>query len=120
MRIDRIYVSGYKRVDATLTWSSAVVLFGRNDAGKSNILEAVASAVGGGDRREDPLADLGNDTQISFVIELDQLEHDDSFDAQLLARLLQTRHVPPLFPYAFPNRRQMSIASKSCGEARWF
>ena len=103
MRISQAFVSGYKRVDAGLTWSRAVVLFGRNDAGKSNILEAIASATGGGVRREDPLVDLGATSDVNFVVELDDLTNDDSFDAQLLARLLQTRHVPPLFPYAYPD-----------------
>ena len=32
---------GFKNVAARLPWASAVVLFGQNDVGKSNILEAV-------------------------------------------------------------------------------
>ena len=40
---------------------------------------------------------------MNFFVELEDLDDDESFDARLFARLLQTRSVPPLFPYAYPE-----------------
>lgn len=103
MRIHQVAISGYKNVTAQIAWSRAVVLFGPNDAGKSNILEAIARLTERGITRVDPFTLDDVESPVSFVIEFDELDDDESFDASLLARLLQTRHVPPLFPYAYPD-----------------
>ena len=95
-------MQGYKGVAASVIWAPVVVLFGRNDAGKSNILEAIAWAAGLEASRADPL--IGDDEAAVFaLVELDELDDEDSLDADLLAALLQIRHVPPLFPYAYPD-----------------
>lgn len=105
VRVASVHVNSDKRVSASLTWAPAVVLFGRNDVGKSNILEAISWTGGEGVGRTDPLLD-SDAPSVHFLVEL-ELEgadsHDDGDDAQLLAALLQMRHVPPLFPYVDPD-----------------
>jgi recombinational DNA repair ATPase RecF len=49
VRIVELGLSGYKGVDVRLSWNRVNVLFGPNDAGKTNILEAIASVFGGPD-----------------------------------------------------------------------
>ena len=46
MRIHRIRIESFKGVDVELPWASALVFFGANDSGKTNILEAVLSHCG--------------------------------------------------------------------------
>jgi hypothetical protein len=98
-----MFVQGYKGVAASFTWAPAVVLFGRNDAGKSNILEAIAWAVGIEASRCDPLIGDSNEAAVGMLVELDRIDDDESIDADLLAALLQMRHVPPLFPHEDPD-----------------
>jgi hypothetical protein len=43
VRVKTLTVSDFKGVEARLPWAAAVVLFGANDSGKTNILEALAS-----------------------------------------------------------------------------
>jgi predicted ATPase len=45
MRLKRISLSGFKGLDVRLPIRSAVVLFGRNDSGKTNILEGLEAAL---------------------------------------------------------------------------
>jgi recombinational DNA repair ATPase RecF len=46
VRIHRIGIRDYKGVDAELPVGSALVLFGPNDGGKTNVLEAIATMLG--------------------------------------------------------------------------
>ncbi len=97
MRLRQLSLTGFKGVEITLTWQRANVLFGPNDAGKTNVLEAVASAFGSGElvrpsaRSPSPRA--------SALLHLGPEKYDD----QVLAALLRWRHVPPLFPAATPR-----------------
>jgi len=50
VRISRVHICAFKGVDVELPWASAVVLFGPNDGGKTNILEGFLSNFGA-DRR---------------------------------------------------------------------
>lgn len=102
MQIRAIGIHGYKGVETFVTWEPAVVLFGRNDAGKSNILEAIAWAGGLQASRADPLRE-DREANVFALVELDRLDDEESLDAKLLAALLQMRHVPPLFPYEDPH-----------------
>jgi hypothetical protein len=102
VRIRQAFVSKYRGVDVVFPWSQAVVLFGRNDAGKSNILDAIALISGVEGSREDPLGDQDefDEVAVGTLVELDNPDLKSGFDSTLLAALLQQRHVPPLFPYA--------------------
>ena len=57
MRIETTVLSDYKGMaDAQLPWVPALVFFGPNDAGKTNVLEAIAQAYGGRSAlRRDPM-----------------------------------------------------------------
>jgi hypothetical protein len=101
VNIRAVLIDEYKAVSAVLAWSQAVVLFGRNDVGKSNILEAVAWAGGLETARHDPSAEPG-EPLVTYLVELDPSDADGA-DSKLLAALLQMRHVPPLFPYPDPD-----------------
>ncbi len=93
MRIVELDLRDFKGVDAHLDWSQINVLFGPNDAGKTNILEAVGMAFG----EIDPVRDreVIRPPRFSAV-----LEFRDKGDDELLAALLQRDHVPPIFPTA--------------------
>jgi hypothetical protein len=106
MQIRQVFVQGYKGTDAVVRWAPGLVLFGPNDAGKSNILEALAWVSGSDTRRGDPLTRDDDDGAVGFVVDLEGLDDDESLDSRLLAALLQTRHVPPLFPYRDPDAPQ--------------
>ena len=78
MRIHRIRIQGFKGVDVEIPWASAMVLFGANDSGKTNILEAVVAderALRGGsagiplelDVELDGLAIEGNGNRETFL-----------------------------------------------------
>src|SRR5690348_10321083 len=41
MIVQRLRIRGFKGIDCELEWAPVVVVFGKNDAGKSNLLEAV-------------------------------------------------------------------------------
>lgn len=74
MQLGRIWVREFKGVSVTLDPASANVFFGPNDAGKSNILEAISTAFGGrASWRSDPLRDddLGGAMGCDFMIRLD-------------------------------------------------
>src|SRR4051794_35527418 len=47
MRVIRVGIHGFKGIDCDVTWAPVVVLFGRNDAGKSNFLEALLLVLSG-------------------------------------------------------------------------
>ena len=46
MRIDSVRIGAFKGLDIKLPWPSAIVLFGPNDSGKSNILEGFMLQLG--------------------------------------------------------------------------
>jgi recombinational DNA repair ATPase RecF len=48
MEIRRLWLKDYKGVETSMSVRSFNVFFGRNDSGKSNILEAVAATIGWG------------------------------------------------------------------------
>lgn len=87
--------TGFKGVNASFVWSSAVVLFGANDVGKSNILEALRTACAGGEpsdsirRAFQEDSDEGLFPKTQFLIELDRLDDDASPDSRALAELIQ-------------------------------
>jgi len=92
VRILQVRVTGYKGIDAAFSWAPALVFFGRNDAGKSNILEAIAASAGIEPTRTDALVDQEfEETSVRFVVELEKLDDEQSLDARLLAAVLQVR-----------------------------
>lgn len=93
MRISRLDLSGFKGIDVRLSWERINVLFGPNDAGKTNILEAVASAFGA----STPIRSSGARKPTPFVSALLEFEPQEP-DESVLAAALQWDHVPPLFP----------------------
>jgi len=87
--------SGFKGVATEIEFAAGVVLFGPNDVGKSNILEAL-KAVSDPDQqyeavRQPPDADDETElsTQATFLLELDGVEREGSADAWMLAQLIQ-------------------------------
>src|SRR5438067_13120124 len=98
MRIAQLLVLDYKNVQATLPWAPAIVLFGPNDAGKSNILEAVGASTGTRRDRTDARFDDDPRYAMTQLRELAALDDDASFDGRRLAHVLQLQHLPPLFP----------------------
>jgi energy-coupling factor transporter ATP-binding protein EcfA2 len=89
MRIHRVHIRDFKGVDAVIPWASAVVLFGPNDSGKTNILEAFLTALGhAGTPREEPspkrgfLGPMGWSSSC-LEVELDGLDVSGSRDQEI-------------------------------------
>ena len=72
-------------VDVDLPWAPAVVLFGRNDAGKSNILSQISELFDPPEDKWWPPRPGGG----SVVLAFDDFAVDDSSDAHFLAELIQ-------------------------------
>lgn len=88
---------------ASITWRPrSSSLAARNDAGKSNLLEAIAWAARLELSRADPLISNDDEAAVYALVEL-EVDDEETIDADLLAALLQTRHVPPLVPYEDPD-----------------
>jgi hypothetical protein len=73
----------FRNIEVDLPWAPAVVLFGRNDAGKSNILTQVSDVFDPPDWVTSPPA-AG-----TVALVFDGADHDDSWDAHFLAELIQ-------------------------------
>jgi hypothetical protein len=132
VQVRKLWVSDFKSVDAVVHWADVVVLFGKNDAGKTNILEAItaewlderpgrppfvsvwfADLVGTAPGyRVDPLSGESS-RKVDVLIELEYLDLPDAEDRDLLARLLQIRHVPPRFPYYDPGLEKSLAAHEA-------
>ncbi|GEM_PF-5450604 len=83
MHICGARIEKYKGVDVELPWASAIVLFGANDSGKTNILEAFLANLGDGRAvRGEGDAELGLD------IELDGLHTPGHPDQELFLTML--------------------------------
>lgn len=83
-----IKLKDYKGVEADIDMAPMVVLFGRNNVGKTNVLEAFGTAVSGWDIGRHPATDvfLGVPTQIQLA----RVAHGiNASDADWLATLLQ-------------------------------
>jgi hypothetical protein len=93
VRLVELQLQGFKGIEVTLPWSHLNVLFGPNDSGKTNILEAVALAFG----EKAPVRGGASVPSPKFSA---VLEFTESGDEQILAALLQRNHVPPIFPAA--------------------
>ena len=93
MRISRVRINAFKGVDVELPWASAVVLFGPNDAGKTNILEGFLSNFGE-DRsvRVEPYTEgrfgSGDQALVAVAIELNGLDIDGHPDQEAFLRWL--------------------------------
>jgi hypothetical protein len=95
MRLLQVALSDFKGIEATLSWRRVNVLFGPNDAGKTNILEAVASAFGAADLTRPS----GVGTTLPAITALLEMEHGEGDDA-ILDALFRWSHVPLIFPAA--------------------
>ena len=96
MRLVRVDVAGFKGVDAGIEFAPAMVLFGPNDAGKTNLLEALELMLASDSPkllRRDPVRrmqvpDAGEDTDLeigsSVVLELDGLDVEGHPDQTIL------------------------------------
>src|SRR5439155_23088877 len=94
MRVVHVALRGFKGIEARMRWGTTNVLFGPNDAGKTNILEAVASGFGAPDLiRPTPRRSRQRRPELQVLIEL-----AGAADDQLLRALLLTNDVPPFFP----------------------
>src|SRR2546422_913677 len=84
---------GFKGVNASFVWSPGIVLFGPNDVGKSNILEAIRTVWNGNDPPDTIRRSLFTDdddelyAEARVVVELDRLDEDTSTDSRTLAQL---------------------------------
>ena len=83
MRIQKVRISGFKGVDVELPWASALVFFGANDSGKTNILEAFVSQLGVQRtvRQEPRGVDRGR-SAVEFDVELEGLDQDGGRDQE--------------------------------------
>jgi hypothetical protein len=106
MRITNLILSGdFRAVNAILPFAPGIVLFGPNDAGKSNLIEAIEGGLGGLEpSRVDPLAP-DNTPAVGVVFELDGLRAPSHPDRDLLARMIQFDDPPARF-LADPNLRE--------------
>lgn len=93
MRVAELQLQNFKGIDVRLPWSHINVLFGPNDSGKTNILEAVSIAFGASDAVRH--GDAIRPPKFSAL-----LEFTEDGDDELLAALFQREDVPPLFPAA--------------------
>jgi hypothetical protein len=95
MRIHELAIRGFKQLDVRLRWAPTVVLFGANDAGKTNTLEAIEhlTVFEPDHQRIDPLLPDPEAPTFSALVQL----NEGSPDADVLAGLLQVRHLPPIF-----------------------
>jgi hypothetical protein len=121
MRIREVEVGFFKRVGATLPWSSAVVLFGPNDSGKTNLLEALMSTLAPQVKlRLEPLAGLSQHSPAAFVvllIELDGLDIDGHRDQEVFLAWVLDDAVTPVWPCPYAEADEEKLAAEE--EARW-
>jgi AAA domain, putative AbiEii toxin, Type IV TA system/Overcoming lysogenization defect protein-like, TOPRIM domain len=96
MRLADLTLADFKGCEVSLPWERVNVLFGPNDGGKTNLLEAVATAFGRPDLARPPSRSERRVLKVSALFELEEDDRDD----ELLAALLQRDHVPPIFPLA--------------------
>lgn len=82
------YIEDFKGVQAVIPWASAIVLFGANDAGKTNVLEGLAFLTPDHDERQDPLS--GSSGSNGWLVELDGMDIDGHAD-QLPLLLMAAR-----------------------------
>jgi hypothetical protein len=115
MRLCSLVLSGVKDVDAKLEFAPAMVLFGPNDAGKTNLLEVFEDALAGSSLLERPIPGFGWDyaeglgftrsgrwgirTAAGFeaLIELDGLDVEGHLDRETFRRM--TPHLTVPFQY---------------------
>lgn len=91
MRVNSLALKEFKGLDVDLSWASAIVLFGPNDSGKTNILEAIeflftGTPSGRVDRFRQFEEPYPPETEMLF--ELDALGIAGSGDQELLVRWL--------------------------------
>ena len=99
MRIRRIGISHFKQLDVDLPLPSAVVLFGPNDSGKTNILEGLVSGIDQHIeiRTQPQLSNVdrhSNDSdrgEVSILFELDGLDIEGHPDQELFLSLMPLR-----------------------------
>ena len=81
MRIHRVQFSDFKGVSADIPWAPAMVLFGANDSGKTNLLEAFLSTFGARENvRQDDASPLA---YVRLEVELDGLELEGHPDQEI-------------------------------------
>ncbi len=94
MRIHRVRVSNFKGLDVEFPWVSAMVLFGANDSGKTNILEGLMSNLGAERAmRTEPFLPERSSTasdwaDVYFDVELDGLDIEGHPDQEIYLSLL--------------------------------
>lgn len=88
MRICSLYIKGYRGINAEIPWAGATVLFGPNDGGKTNVLDAIdAGLTLSGPARLDPYGDPDPEPpQLMIELELPALDVAGSVDQELLVR----------------------------------
>src|SRR5262249_55069573 len=107
MRVRRVSLSDFKNVEVTLEWTPGIVLFGRNNAGKTNVLEALAGAFAeDAAARQDPLFLIEDPVGGSVEIELDGRGEPDHADREVLATMVVVlaAHGLPQDPAGIPGR----------------
>lgn len=99
VRIHRVEITGYKGIEVAWAWGPLTVLFGPNDVGKTNILEALLELFSGSawdvrpafglEPGEDPSDVISSDVDAEVLFELDGREVPDSPDRDALANTIQ-------------------------------
>jgi recombinational DNA repair ATPase RecF len=75
VRLLLLRLSGFKGIDVSLPWASAVVLFRANDSGKTNIVEGIEYLLTGYVHgRADPYREEPDPPEPHLVVDLPGLE----------------------------------------------
>ena len=97
VRIHEVRVHAFKGLDVEFPWTSAIVLFGPNDSGKSNVLEGFLSRLGGKrPARLEPFVSgrmTSDEAEVSLLVELDGLDIVGHPDQQLFVTWILDEHV---------------------------
>lgn len=91
MRVHALHISAFKGLDVTIPWASAVVLFGPNDSGKTNILEGLLAVFAEGAKpRSERYPFPGNEgVDVELLVELDGLDLEGHRDQELFLSWLR-------------------------------
>ena len=108
----------FRGIDASLPWAPLVVLFGRNDAGKTNILAALTSLF------DTDRSAAEDESAASFTLTFDDALADESDDARFLAELIQFEDArfnfdPPGLPQGGTIERMLQVPDGTGSNCRF-
>ena len=96
MRFRKVCISGGRHMDVELPWASAMVLFGPNDSGKTNILEDFVWGIGMKGARKATRG--GRAGELTFEVELDGIDIPGHPDGETFVSWFLSWSVPVSWP----------------------